>query len=295
MKTSVSHLKRHMECPMKAHYEHVMLRGPVKKSEPLIIGTLWHDLIAARLEGRRPLLAPAVDALEFITPEELDEWNKAAADWPLPEDWETHAIEVPLSLKVGKHTLVGTADHIIKWNGSFWHNQHKTLDYRRPLSMYQAQQEVDWHEAAYKRMGEAAGFVPWGGTYLDIFIKLSAKGKREGRSPYIFTPLPVAESTTDDAIADIEQLMDEIEAQYLYTPEGYRQLLRAGMVEEGCELSGLDWNRRIVKNRQACVSYGVCPFLEVCNHRKEIGDGDFVNLPQRYGARPGDSGVSGAV
>lgn len=278
MRLSVSQIKRHMTCPMMAHYEYDLLRAPGGTLvRPLEVGTIAHVALAAKLVGLnwREAADQAVSELASKfgqTPsaavrlqETLDEWDvlsMAINAWTKPDDWEVLSVEQEMEVPVGRHTIVGRLDSVVVWNGSRWHLQHKTLAATKPVAVYAEQQRTDWHESVYQRMLEQIEGAPVAGTVLNLVRKFARSTMSKDPSKalgHLF--LPRADWEVDEALADLEGIIDDIEAQG----------------------SG----RRIYKNRSACAGgYGnvLCPYKDVCDDMVSIDDPDrFVTLESRYG------------
>lgn len=268
MKISVSQIKRHIECPMKAHYEYDLLRGPRARPIALDVGSLVHTALEAKLRGRdwRVATDEYLAALPLDTDPRVDEgWLLLApsiALWEKEEDWEVVSIEEAMETPCGSHTLVGRLDSVVRWNGQYWHLQHKTLAPSVPVGTFVEQQRTDWHECVYQRMAEEKGYRPFGGTILNILRKLS--GKRLAGNPHdaIVPPqyLPRTPELVQEAISDLATIVDDIQAQR-------------------------DGTRRIVKCRSACAGpyrNSLCAYKSVCDGDVEIESDAFVDLEPRY-------------
>jgi hypothetical protein len=261
---NISQLKLHHQCAQKSHYRDIQKRGPVEKSEPLTLGTLWHKAMADLMTGSETL--PPERAM---APEEIQKkWDETLAPLVplvvdmLPRGYKVLAVEQPLSVPIGPHWLEGTPDLLITWNGKIWHVQYKTLNPSTPLHIYTETQRVDWHESGYEAMiCHNYDDPPVGGTILIVARKLSAKSiaEKPGQAVSVHylvrRPAEVAEALAD--------MYTEMEAIYKEGPKG-------------------EYNR-IQKNPGACGGvYGnqLCPYFHVCYGGKSILD--FPIIPDRY-------------
>src|SRR5262245_28331080 len=94
MKISVSQLKRHVECPMKAHYEYTLLRGVAHRPLALDVGVAAHLALEAKLKGE-PWEKAVDDFLLAIPFEYIEEATEAVNGlipairmWTPEADWE---------------------------------------------------------------------------------------------------------------------------------------------------------------------------------------------------------------
>ena len=268
MKISVSQIKRHIECPAKANYEYGLLRGQEKRAMALDVGSLAHIALEAKLSGQDwrkatdDYLASLPPEVSVEVGEEFEVIAPSLALWEKPEDWEVVSVEQELSAQCGSHILVGRLDAVVKWNGSYWHLQHKTLSPSIPVSVFAEQQRTDWHECAYHRFAELQGFKPFAGTILNVIRKLSAKGLKESPLDALVPPqyLPRTDESVQEALDDLAQLIDDIEA-------------------------GRNGTRRIVKCRSACggpYRNSLCIYKPVCDGDVSIESDSYVDLVPRY-------------
>ena len=269
MKISVSQIKRHIECPMKAHFEYTLLRGQDKRAVALDIGSLAHLVLEAKLtkvaDWRKltdEYLAELPPEVSVEVGEEFDVLAPSLELWEPPDDWEILGTEVEMEIPCGRHTIVGRLDAPIRWNGSLWHLQHKTLGATVPLGAFCEQQRTDWHESVYHRMLQRAYPDNVEGTVLNIIRKLSAKRLAENPRDALVPPqyLPRTDELVSEALDDLSQLIDDIEA-------------------------GRDGTRRIIKCRSACAGpyrNSLCAYKPVCDGDVEISSDMFVDLEPRY-------------
>lgn len=268
MKVSVSQIKRHMECPMKAHYEYTLLRGSAKRALALDLGSLAHLAFEAKLTGKDWRKATD-DYMAALPPEEsvlvgegFATLSPALEAWECPDDWKVVSVEQEMEAPCGSHTLVGRLDCVVRWNDQYWHLQHKTLSPSVPVGVYCEQQRTDWHECAYHRMAEVAGYTPFAGTILNVVRKLSAKRIAENPTDAIIPPqyLPRTGELVQEALDDLSQLIDAIEA-------------------------GRNGESRIIKCRDSCggpYRNSLCIYKPVCDGDVGIESDTFVDLEPRY-------------
>jgi len=254
---------------MKAHYEYTLLRGVPSRPLALDVGALAHLALEAKLRGRESYAA-VDDYLSTLPPEAAVEVGEAwgtispsVALWTPPEDWEILGTEVELEIPCGRHTIVGRLDAPIRWNDLLWHLQHKTLAAGVPVATFCEQQRTDWHEIAYHAMlREAMPTEIVGGTVLNIIRKLSSKRLTESPHDALIPPqyLPRTDALVSEALKDLSQLIDDIEA-------------------------GSNGTRRIYKQRSACAGpyrNSLCPYKQVCDRELSIESEHFVDLEPRY-------------
>jgi hypothetical protein len=255
---------------MKAHFEYTLLRGGDKRPMALDVGSLAHLALEAKLKGEP--WAQAVDAYLADLPPEVsvevaDEFNVIApsiALWEPPDDWEILGTEVEMEIPCGRHTIVGRLDAPIRWNNAIWHLQHKTLSPSIPIGSFCEQQRTDWHESVYHRMLQQAFPLPnhVEGTVLNIIRKLSTKRLAENPLDAIVPPqyLPRTDEIVQEALDDLSQLIDDIEA-------------------------GRNGTRRIIKCRSSCSGpyrNSLCIYKPVCDGDVSIESDSYVDLEPRY-------------
>lgn len=262
---------------MLAHYEYDLLKAPAGRSETaLLVGTVVHKAFEALLvdgdwkRAAGDVLAEAhllvdTNAEAISLAEAEQQWQAVAIaienGWHTPEDWEILSVEEELEVPCGAHTIVGRLDSVVRWNGAVWHLQHKTVPTNKALPIYAEQQRTDWHECVYQRMSEGR-YENVAGTLLNCIRKISLKTARERPiSAFERFFLPRTEQQINEAFADIEQEINDIQAEQ-------------------------DGARRIIKNRAFCAgAYGnrLCAFKEVCDGNGDINDTDrFITTEPRY-------------
>ena len=201
MRINISALNRYLECPRKWWYEYILGRGRASRSQALLDGILWHQIVSG--EAELPEDAPP------WMPDAYDAWLEWEAAHP---DIKILDTEVTLEAPLGPHTLFGRLDALVTWEGKAWHLQHKTMAKSRPLDVLVRTQKRSFHEHAYKHLVEynkpvraperVDGVyppVPYGGTILVVCKKIT-------------TALPIhVEYLTnngghEEAMVDIEQL-----------------------------------------------------------------------------------------
>ena len=268
MKFNVSHVRAHLECPTKGRYQHVLKRGPHKRPLALEIGTLWHIGMETLLRTQN-MVEAMIEVNNSLTTAEtkvVSGWRAiepAFEAWPdrgWLRQWEILAVEQLVEYEITKNlTIQGTLDGLVKWEGQYWHLQHKTLSPSTPLHTYAAYMQRDWHECWYEFACREAGYAPFGGTILNVVRKLSAK----------------------TIAADPAQALS---VQYI--PRPYRIVEKA--MEDLASIGGdlaYDIGTNI-QNRSMCAGrFGnsLCPYLDVCNGVAQIDDNElFTNIEDRY-------------
>jgi len=277
MLISVSDLKLHTVCPQKFHFQFVLRRGKLSFEKALEIGKLVHTALENKLLGGDWKIATADAVIEMQTAAKMAgfpvEYVMEAIDdfgalmpvletWAAPVGWEVVKVEQEMRLPIGVHELVGTPDAIVKWNGKFWHLQHKSLASSVPVHVFADLVSTDWHESVYQRMLERAGHTPFGGTILNVMRKLSRKAIEADPSKAIeFHYLPRTTEVVDKALSDILFKLEDIQAE-------------------------IDGSRRIEKTRTSCAGMfrnRICQYKMVCDDLDKITNPQFVILEPRYG------------
>ena len=175
MRINISALNRYLECPRKWYYEYILGRGRASRSQALLDGILWHEVVSG--EGELPEDAPPWMKPAF---EAWLEWREKHSDIVIL------ATELPLEAPLGPHTLFGRLDALVTWEGKVWHLQHKTMAKSRPLDVLVRTQKRSFHEHAYKHLVEYNKPVrvpervdgvypaaPYGGTILVVCKKIT--------------------------------------------------------------------------------------------------------------------------
>jgi hypothetical protein len=294
MRTSVSHLKSHLECPRKAHNQCVELRGPSQQPKALVLGTWLHEVLAKRMQAiaqgkqqprfRKTDSTVIMDFDVATVPREYQEealkLAYVAQDWN-PPDWEVIAVEEEMATQIGHHEVVGRLDAVVKWNGYFWHVQHKSLARNSNLANFSELIRYDWHEVVYQKMAEEAGFQPFAGTILNVIKKNVPAGESAFWMDYLNREPEVSASI----LKDIEFTLDNIERQYIFEKESQDRLVNIGMLNLPYKSAG-GYNDRIIGNRSACMGpfkNSPCSYLQVCNKVTDLDDDSlYIDLEARY-------------
>lgn len=193
---NISSVNLFLECQRKWGYR--VLEHSEPETQAMADGTLWHDCCA---KGTPP-------------PETAPQWMHAAweahlawhADHP---DIEFLGNEVELEAPFGSHTLKGRLDGIVKWNGLYWHWQHKTVPQGKNLALYSRLIARSFHEHGYRHLAIHAGYEPYGGSWLECARKLSNAALDRGEGSLFVTPLP---TTANNAglLRDLETHIDRM-------------------------------------------------------------------------------------
>lgn len=286
----VSQIRLYLECPQKWGYVYLDNRvGP--PSVALTTGALWHNAMERRLGGEEPdaaftaALSESTAQVKHLTdPTALYNSGKAAGEfcnlhpafmlWQPKPDWEILHIEKEFSAPLpyaSPTRLRGRVDCLVKWNGFYWHLQHKTLAPSRPLRAFIRYMERDWHECAYQWLLEQHGYQPYGGTLLNIVRKLSKAKLAENPAAalhieYIVRPPYLVTKAIEDIDATVQRMQLE------------RVLHAAAMAQKGFSVT-------LLQNRSMCGGiYGnsLCPYIDVCNGRATTADPPFTDRKDPY-------------
>lgn len=270
MQFNVSAIEDYLACPTLWVAKHVAGRAMEGSSPALAFGIAWHKLMEEDPSALEAALNPPEDELpgplaQFpeLVRAGVAAWKQWLADWR-PELGEA---ELTLAAPLGRHTLFGRLDRIVKWNGKWWHLQHKTVA-PHMAEVRQKLAAASYHEQAYRCLAEYGhrvegddpwpGLAPWGGTLLVQLVKLpktTRSGKAclaNGDSPLRVTPLavPRCERTLGDLAATMDAMAHL--AGRLQTLEA----TAAGVVDHHlapqCRISCHRWNR-------------LCPYFDVCD------------------------------
>jgi len=195
MRTNISAIQTYLECPRMWYHKYILKRGIETDSEALRLGTTWHQICASERD------------IELSDPEwmhaaltEFDLWKE---DHP---EVKFLGVEVEMSCQLGIHTLIGRLDSLIEWNGKFWHGQHKTTAATTNIPIFSKLISRSFHEHGYRKMIEAEGGKPYGGTILFIAKKLTDKALSEGKSPFSVEYLPIHGDLTNDLAIHINNM-----------------------------------------------------------------------------------------
>lgn len=165
------------------------------------------DMVSMQLEG---------DLLGADTEEFNEDCSKLLAlfdnHWVLrfpPSKIES--VEKPLRkrLPFSEHYLIGIPDTVVWIHGRRWHLQHKTASATTNMKLYVDLAERSLHELAYAWLLEDGS--PYGGTYLNLIRKISAKQILAApRSAFVQELIPLSEAQITLAIHDIRSLTDRM-------------------------------------------------------------------------------------
>jgi hypothetical protein len=214
-------------------------------------------LLTIVMDPRYPKIASGWSAIE-----------PAFLAWTWPDEWELLAVEQLVEHRFGSpYELIiqGRLDGLVRWAGQYWHLQHKTLTPSTPVSVYHAYIQRDWHECWYEFACREAGYLPYGGTILNLCRKLSAKTIKENPSialsvQYIPRPFEVVKK----AMLDLELLGQQLTVDK-------------------------DFPGAIIQNRAMCAGrFGnsLCPYLDVCNGIASLDDDSLFKTSEDRYARP---------
>jgi hypothetical protein len=139
--------------------------------------------------------------------------------------------------------------------------QYKALSDRTSMPVYIATRARDLHELAYAWLIVGKFCIPreYGGTYLNVIRKISAKAiKERPDSAFVQELIPISWLQVNDAIEDIQQIADDMED----IMNGVRPLVD---------------NREADTNRYGNV---MSPYHEVLYNRASIDDNNlFMDAP----------------
>lgn len=267
LKLNISAIKDFLKCETYAHYLHDELRAPRRDpADALVIGGGWHKLmehfiIHKDIAKVREILHTEIAPL--LSPNQRERVLKSLTKlidglqtWNMPPDWEVYATEHPLEVNLPGCQLIGTLDALIKWNGYWWHVQHKTLAETVPLQTYWDYMVRDWHESVYQYLAQQHGFEPYGGTILVVAVKTRADRPTRIVHSYLLRPQHVV----DKAVHDVVQ------------------------IAAVWELARKDNN--FIQNRDSCINAyrnSLCPYYGVCHGNVSLSDDNsFQTIPSRY-------------
>jgi PD-(D/E)XK nuclease superfamily protein len=121
-------------------------------------------------------------------------------------------------LKDGEHFLVGIPDTVVEVYQKRWHLQHKTASDRTSMPLYIQLAQRSLHELAYAWLLEGGGdfdhkdpLEDYGGTYLNIVRKLSAKAiALNAQSAFVQELIPLDSKQIWEAVLDIARIADRM-------------------------------------------------------------------------------------
>lgn len=281
MRFNISSAKDFLKCQALAHYAHDRKRTKIGTgSRALTTGTIWHKIMEfylnnkdanpeARFEGCNDIMASEIalidDALlRHDVGKDLAALMVGLEAWNVMPDWEVSGTELELEAPIlGGHTLVGTLDALVKWNGMWWHVQHKTIAASQNLNLYWDYMTRDWHECGYQYMAKMHGYAPYAGTLLITARKLPLSRATQTPSAIInHTFLTRSDEMVDKAIRDLGEIATSWEAKQSVGSSAF------------------------IQNRDHCIGAfrnSPCQYLGVCNGLHSLDDSSiFADLHSRY-------------
>lgn len=176
MRFNISQLQDYVTCPQLAYIRHALNIGRAGGSLAQTEGSMFHLAMEDKL--RRVTQRSPQELFAAVAnprPGAIEVWEKhqlsdVIAAWERPAEWQPHAIEAVLRAPLGHHEGEGRLDTIIKIDGYWWSEQHKT--FADDLDAVLQRVRLSWHEAWYERLLEHNGFTPVGGTIINACQKL---------------------------------------------------------------------------------------------------------------------------
>jgi hypothetical protein len=149
--------------------------------------------------------------------------------------------ELTLPLETGDQA-VGRVDRVVKWNGSYYHRNYKTLYKSASLGLEARKYELDWHEIAYWPMIDLElGAGQCKGSFIDLAQKTQTPR-------YERVPVWRRAALVDKGIADITQLSSD-----------FHQMRAAHCKSTSAVLPG------VVRSSPRCVHFNkLCPYHGIC-------------------------------
>src|SRR3972149_6039976 len=233
---SVSEIKLFVSNQLAWYYTYVKKRIPIRFELALEVGQFWHILMEAFYTKGRSKEAASVAAMDWLSkhPASDDHHPKSRefisecttilhlfeSNWtdPCPEA-ETLSVETPISNILSRRagtqhfTIIGKPDRIIKYEGKWWHMQHRSLSGRTNLALYFETAQNDLHELVYSWLCVrhfGISFDKWGGTLFNIIRKPSTKSY-DAESMIVRAFIPVTRENIDKALVEIEQIVTDME------------------------------------------------------------------------------------
>jgi hypothetical protein len=127
-------------------------------------------------------------------------------------------VEEILRVPIGAsgHHIIGIPDTVIRINGLWWHLSHKTMSDRTPVQPFIEAMARNLNELLYAHMictTQAIDPSLYGGTYLNIARKLSAKAARERpESAFVQALIPIDPSQVSYALSDVATLVARMQS-----------------------------------------------------------------------------------
>ena len=282
MRISVSAMRDWLKCPQYAHNIHIAHRGPEGRPVPLDVGTLFHEAMARRLGGDLSL-GPELKSWLEVSEEAREKWSRHRLWLPvnhceLDPAWTVLGTEVVLEASIGYgHTLVGTLDAPIVWNGKLWSGQWKTYDGgpepAAALLRLLDKVRLSYHEVAYQWLAEQTlckqHNLPYGGVILGACEKLPGYRVIDKKR----VEIDDRERVSALSFHFLLRLPGQQRALWLDTHHALTRAARdAGYTHQ--------W-----KNLDYCFGqHGRtrCPFFSVCHEGGSLDDPKFIDYTPRY-------------
>lgn len=290
------------ECPRHFYLQYVhggdgvevRMRGV---SIPLLYGKLWHA-------GKRGRIIARPDALSFAEVFDEDEqhaaeWDELAGEVRRDLDWferqPTHlgidvlGVEREEHARIGRHEMRGTLDLAGALDGE-WGGHRLVLDWktcdaakvndRRIYQQYKSSGQMTFYMALDSLARPDAppttlGLVVVVPRFAQQLEDKLAAGKSKAQPPQV---LPIWASRT-------EHHLERMVRSFVRTADHITQLLD----EHPRDLEG--WE----EHRKACVVWGVCPMLHVCDAEPDLIDDTIETLYQRRTFKGAAQAVLGAA
>jgi hypothetical protein len=253
---------------------------------PLDVGTLFHEAMALRLGGADRVLGPELGSWLEVSEDAREVWAKhrlwlPANKWVPDPAWKVLGTEVVLEAPLGyAHTLVGTIDAPLIWNGKLWSGQWKTFDGGSEpewaLLNLQDKVRLSYHEVAYQWLMEQTlckeHSLPYGGVILGACEKLP--GYRIINKKRV----EITDGDREGALT-FHHLFRSLEQQSAlwFSTEDYL-IHAAGTIAAGHAFY-------LLKNLDTCFGpFGrsKCPFFAVCHEGADSNSPPLVDLKARY-------------
>lgn len=258
---NVSQIQAFIRCPRYWYHRYVAQRSDERESAALRMGTAWHLLM------EKVLVDPDLGQLLRICEMTSDEWERTLFMEGLAQfhqwmedspEYELLDAEMELDFVLdGRFRIFGKLDRLVKFNGSYWHMQHKTLAANKFVPSYITSVRRSLHEYAYRRMCEAHELTPYGGTILFIL--------RKNKDPLSNPPLivPPAHLATADT-------------------DGWREQSLMYWCNQIARMQAPSVVGSVPQNPEACLDWGLCEYIDVCDNRKDITDLPVKNPYSHY-------------
>ena len=303
LELSSSRMGSFITCPQKQHYQHTLGRVPLKTSEALSFGRLWHKIMEAWWSGAAE--ADRLDrSMAVIGSEEMDPYDRAkvtvmiagyTARWGFG-GIETVAVELPFSVplidpetgdKSDTWMLCGTIDKIVRKNGKLYIVEHKTSsDDTSAGSDYWRRLAIDTQVSNYYIGAKAVGYDIEGCLYDVVAkpalrpLKATPEDKRKYRAG---TKTLYANQRENDETP--EEYQQRISESVLESPDSYYIRGEVSRLAEALERARRDvWEIAYTmdvqmeagmapRNTKACSQFGrMCEYFDVCSGAAELTD-----------------------